>query len=97
MDLEDFERMLPEFDVLYLNRLQREIHRRRENSPFYMFKLSEEHLSVMKEDAIILNPGPRLEEMYFTLEDPRIKFWDQVRNGLYIRMAILRHIFGCNV
>lgn len=95
--LAEFEAMLPDLDVLYLNRVQTERRKHgKEHSTSY-FRLGERHLSVMKADAIILNPGPRLEEMPEHLTDPRIMFWDQVRNGLYIRMAILRHIFGCNV
>jgi aspartate carbamoyltransferase catalytic subunit len=93
--LSEFEAMLPDFDVLYLNRVQTE---RRIHGPqchASCFNLSQEHLDVMKKDAVILNPGPRKEEMSAKLEDHRIKFWDQVANGLYIRMAILRHIFGC--
>ena len=93
--LSEFEAMLPDLDVLYLNRVQTE---RRVHGPqchASYFKLSEEHLSVMKKDAIILNPGPRRDEMPAKLVDSRIKFWDQVKNGLYVRMALLRHIFGC--
>ena len=92
--LSKFEEMLPDLNVLYLNRIQKERHD--DSFPISMFQLSEEHLAVMKPDAIILNPGPRMNEMPYCITDSRIKFWDQVRNGLYIRMAILRHFFGSN-
>jgi len=90
--LKDFERMLPELHVLYLNRIQKERH---EIVPENTFVLSEEHLASMREDAIILNPGPRREELPdHALSDPRVKFWEQVKNGLYIRMALLRHLLS---
>ena len=93
--LAEFEAMLTDLDVLYLNRVQRERHN--DNAAILpSFRLSDYLLSTMKEDAVILNPGPRQEEMPEYLTDSRIMFWDQIRNGLYIRMAILRHIFGCN-
>ena len=94
LSLKDFEEMLPELHVLYLNRVQRERH---ENVPENTFVLSEKHLNSMREDAIILNPGPRKEELPdHALNDPRVKFWEQVKNGLYIRMALLSHILKEN-
>jgi len=90
LSLKDFEEILPELHVLYLNRVQRERH---EIVPKNTFVLSEKHLNSMREDAIILNPGPRREELPdHALNDSRVKFWDQVRNGLCIRMALLHHI-----
>ena len=45
----------------------------------------------MKKDTIVLNPGPRMEEMPI-IDDSRIKYFEQAKNGLYVRMALLQDI-----
>ena len=93
-DIERFEEMMPQFDVLYLNRVQQERHS--DVSGPSTFSLSRKHLRILKPDCLILNPGPRREEMPADIKDPRIKMLEQVENGLYVRMALLRHIFSQN-
>jgi aspartate carbamoyltransferase catalytic subunit len=48
----------------------------------------------MKKDAIILDPLPRVNEIDPEVDnDPRAVYFDQVRNGLYIRMALLEYLY----
>lgn len=79
--------VLPEVKCLYLNRVQRE---RSSSSLSCNFSLSQDHLDRMGPESVVLNPGPRLEELPDELVDaPRVKMWEQARNGLYLRMALL--------
>lgn len=49
-----------------------------------------ETLAKMREDAIILHPLPRVGEIAFGVDaDPRARYFDQARNGLPVRMALL--------
>jgi aspartate carbamoyltransferase catalytic subunit len=81
-------------DVVYLNRIQTE--RWQETCQFNPFVLTEDHLAKLKNMAIVLNPGPRREELPVKFSNgSKIRFWQQVENGQYIRMAILRRIL-CN-
>jgi len=97
-DIEEFERLMPQFDVLYLNRVQNERHSERgkavdpENDDPPTFVLDRRRLGLLRQDCVILNPGPRRGELP-DLIDSRIKFWEQIENGFYIRMALLRHVF----
>lgn len=93
-DISEFLKLSGQIDVLYMNRVQCERHEVGiPNQSGSTFVLDRNMLRNFKEDCLILNPGPRKEEMPF-LEDNRIKMWEQVESGFYIRMALLRHIFG---
>jgi aspartate carbamoyltransferase catalytic subunit len=80
-------------DVLYLNRYQKERHIG--NLASNPFVLTPFVLDLLNKDAIILNPGPRQDEMPSNVDqDPRCKYWEQMKNGLYMRMAVLDWIFS---
>jgi aspartate carbamoyltransferase catalytic subunit len=84
--------VIPELDVIYLNRVQNE---RRATSFQSYFILNDECVKRMKNDCIVLNPGPRQEELPDQYDRfPFNKIWEQVELGLYVRMAILRHIIS---
>ena len=49
----------------------------------------------MKTDAIIMDPLPRVNEIELAVDDdPRAIYFQQVRNGLYTRMALLEYVFA---
>lgn len=88
---EELEELLPTLDVLYTNRVQEERKLQVSAPKFFMTR---EHLAAMKPNAIVMNPGPRREELHRLLDDdPKIVFFEQARNGLYARMALLLHTF----
>jgi aspartate carbamoyltransferase catalytic subunit len=95
-----FEERLPELDVLYLNRIQSERWTecpRVNGAAFKPFVFRKDHLSRMKKSAIVLNPGPRREELPDSVIDLEgVKFWKQVRNGLYLRMALIHGTLHLN-
>ncbi len=81
-----------DLDVLYLNRIQAE--RWAEGSAPEPFILTEDHLDALPKTCIVMNPGPRREELPAELDsDPRIVYFEQARNGLYARMALLEYLF----
>ena len=75
---------LPKSDVYYLTRVQKE--RGSKGS----YQLTKEHVEQMPEDCIVMHPFPRNNEIpkWFD-DDPRAKYFEQMKNGLYMRMAIL--------
>jgi aspartate carbamoyltransferase catalytic subunit len=78
----------PESDVYYLTRVQRE----RGSKGSYSMK--KEHIHHIPENAIVMHPFPRNEEIPTWFDkDPRAKYFEQMKNGLYVRMAILSYFF----
>lgn len=89
---EDLEAALPELDVLYMTRIQRErfddpaVYERLKDS----YVLTEEKLKVAKSDLAILHPLPRVNEISVKVDnDPRACYFRQVAYGKYIRMALI--------
>lgn len=96
MDESIIEKELETVDVLYMTRPQKE---RWENGgklpsfPPSKFVLTKELVYKMKADAIIMHPLPRNEEIHPDVdENYRAKYWQQVKNGLYVRMALLSYM-----
>ena len=92
-EVETMEEVMPELDVLYMTRVQRE---RFFNEADYVrlkdsYILTPEKLRTAKEDLRILHPLPRVNEISTTVDDdPRAVYFDQVRNGRYVRMALIK-------
>lgn len=83
-----FIELLPDLDILYLNRIQRE----RWNSSSSIFKLTTENSKILKKNCMIMNPGPRQEELLPKFDNIcNNLYWKCVENGLYLRMALLKH------
>jgi aspartate carbamoyltransferase catalytic subunit len=95
--LNGWENALGIVDVLYMTRVQKE-----------RFKLIEDYQKVkddfiltldlvqqMKKDAVIMHPLPRVNEITPDIDDdPRAHYFQQVKNGLFVRMALLNHIYS---
>ncbi|KAI0504678.1 hypothetical protein KFK09_015630 [Dendrobium nobile] len=81
-------------DVIYQTRIQRE--RFGERIDLYeaargKYIVDKEVLSVMPRHAVVMHPLPRLDEITLEVDsDPRAAYFRQVKNGLYIRMALLK-------
>lgn len=95
----DFEKIVPEADAIYMTRIQDEWDKtagesRKIDISKYSFKA--EHLKLLKPDAVIMHPLPRRQEIAVEVDhDPRAVYWRQVRNGMWIRVALLANIFDC--
>ena len=88
----DLESVMPELDILYMTRVQRE---RFFNEEDYLrlkdsYILTPEKLRTAKSDLCILHPLPRVNEISLAVDkDPRACYFKQVRYGRYIRMALI--------
>jgi len=83
-----FHASLERADVVYWTRVQEE--RGGVNSDLDL-TIGPEEMKLMKEDAILLHPLPRVGEISQLVDDdPRAKYFEQVENGLYVRMQLLR-------
>ncbi|MBQ2996391.1 MAG: aspartate carbamoyltransferase [Oscillibacter sp.] len=94
------EEALPQLDVLYMTRVQKE---RFFNEEDYIrlkdsYILTPEKLVNAKSDLSILHPLPRVNEISVAVDqDPRAAYWRQVKNGKFIRMALILKLLGIEV
>ena len=92
IETDDLEAAMPELDILYMTRVQRE---RFFNEQDYLrlkdsYILTPDKLENAKDDLSILHPLPRVNEISVAVDDdPRAKYFEQVLNGKYIRMALI--------
>jgi aspartate carbamoyltransferase catalytic subunit len=90
----DLDSVLPEVDVVYQTRIQKErfgsaIEEYRRVSGVYV--MDSVAMDRLRPDAILMHPLPRVGEISPEVDaDPRAAYFRQARNGLYIRMALLR-------
>ena len=88
----DLEAVMPELDVLYMTRVQRE---RFFNEEDYLrlkdsYILTPEKLAGAKQELAILHPLPRVNEISTEIDaDPRACYFRQARNGKFVRMALI--------
>ncbi|MBR2531463.1 MAG: aspartate carbamoyltransferase [Lachnospiraceae bacterium] len=88
----DLEDAIPQLDILYMTRVQRE---RFFNEEDYLrlkdsYILDPKKLVNAKEDLCIMHPLPRVNEISVAIdEDPRACYFKQVLNGKYMRMALM--------
>ena len=96
----DLESVMPELDVLYMTRVQRE---RFFNEDEYVrlkdsYILTPEKLKTAKESLSILHPLPRVNEISVAIDDdPRACYFKQALNGKYMRMALILKLLGVEV
>lgn len=93
----DFEKIIPDVDAIYMTRIQDEWDHDNESSLIdtSRFYFTKEHLNILKKDAVIMHPLPRRKEIDVAVDsDPRAVYWRQVRNGMWIRSALILSIFG---
>ena len=99
-EVETMEEVMPELDILYMTRVQKE---RFFNEEDYLrlkdsYILTPEKLENAKADLSILHPLPRVNEITVAVDkDPRAAYWRQVKNGKYIRMALILKLLGIQV
>jgi aspartate carbamoyltransferase catalytic subunit len=91
-ETDSLDAVMPELDVLYMTRVQKE---RFFNEADYIrlkdtYVLTPEKLAPAKADLTILHPLPRVNEISVAVDDdPRAAYFRQVRNGKFIRMALI--------
>ena len=96
-EVRSLEEAIPELDVLYMTRVQRE---RFFNEEDYIrlkdsFILRRKMLNTAKEDMIVMHPLPRVNEISTDVDDdPRAAYFFQALMGKYIRMALILFLLG---
>jgi len=93
----DLEAVLPETDVLYVTRVQKE---RFEDPAAYeavkgAYVITPETMAKAKENMVLMHPFPRVGEISMDVDaDPRAAYFRQMEYGLYVRMALLALVLG---
>ncbi|MDO5737946.1 MAG: aspartate carbamoyltransferase [Eubacteriales bacterium] len=91
-EVHSLEEAIPKLDILYMTRVQKE---RFFNEADYIrlkdsYILSPEKLRQAKDDLSIMHPLPRVNEISTAIDsDPRAAYFRQVKNGKFIRMALI--------
>ncbi len=84
-------------DVLYVTRVQKErfndLSQYEEVKNFY--EITPELMGQAKDEMVVMHPLPRVGEIHYSVDDdPRAAYFRQVRNGMFIRMALLAAVLG---
>lgn len=96
----DFESVIPELDILYMTRVQKE---RFFNEEDYLrlkdaYILTPDKLAKAKSDLKILHPLPRVNEISVAIDnDPRACYFKQVYYGKIVRMSLILKLLEVNV
>ena len=91
------EESMSELDILYMTRVQKE---RFFNEEDYIrlknsYILTKEKMGLAKPDMAVLHPLPRVNEIALDVDDdPRAAYFEQVQNGVYVRMALIMTLLG---
>lgn len=96
-ETDDFESIMPHVDAIYMTRIQNEYATdpTSEAETFPDFHFKAEHLQKIHAHCAILHPLPRRYEIDIAVDkDPRAAYWRQERCGMWIRAALIAHIFG---
>lgn len=97
VEVTDIKEALGRLDVLYMTRVQRE---RFFNEEDYIrlkdcYILDAEKMKLAKEDMMVLHPLPRVNEIAVEVDDdPRALYFEQAKNGMYVRMALIMSLLG---
>ncbi len=96
-ETEELDGALPELDVLYMTRIQRE--RFSDPEEYERLKdsyiLTADKLDCAKENLCIMHPLPRVNEISVKVDDdPRACYFKQAKNGMYMRMALILKLLG---
>ena len=84
--------ILNQCNVLYMTRIQKErfLDEAEYNRVRYVYCIDRETLSRARSDMIVMHPLPRVREIHPDVDsDPRAAYFRQMKNGLYVRMALL--------
>ena len=97
LETRSLEQALPELDILYMTRVQRE---RFFNEEDYIrlknsYVLTKSMLDLARPDMAVLHPLPRVNEITLDVDDdPRAAYFEQAQNGVYMRMALIMTLLG---
>ncbi|KAM6965094.1 multifunctional protein CAD [Aplochiton taeniatus] len=96
-EFDSIEEALPETDVLYMTRIQKERFSSEQEyeACFGQFILTPHIMTGAKMKMVVMHPMPRVNEISAEVDtDPRAAYFRQAENGMYIRMALLATVLG---
>ncbi len=98
-EVEKLEDVMPELDILYMTRVQKERFFSEDEylrmKDFYI--LDKAKMELAKPDMYILHPLPRVNEISVEVDDdPRAAYFKQAQYGVYVRMALILTLLGLN-
>lgn len=99
-EVRKLEDVIGDLDVLYMTRVQKE---RFFNEEDYVrlkdsYILTAKKMRAAREDMIVLHPLPRVNEISPEVDsDPRSMYFIQVKNGMYVRMALIMKLLGLSL
>ena len=99
-EVRSLDEVMGELDVLYMTRVQQE---RFFNEADYLrlrdtYILTPEKMKNAKDDCIVMHPLPRVNEISVKVdEDPRACYFKQVKNGKFMRMALILKLLEVEV
>lgn len=96
---DSMEDVLRNVDVLYVTRIQKErftdSFEYNELTKTYNYRITKDNIEMMKPSAIVMHPLPRNDEISPDVDDnPRCVYFNQMKNGVYVRMALLNIILN---
>ena len=97
LETQDLEAVLPEVDVVYMTRIQKERFTDPDayNAVKGVYRIDKQAMASMRKYAILMHPLPRVDEIAPVVDDDeRAAYFRQARNGLHIRMALLDRLLG---
>ena len=97
VEVENLEQAMPELDILYMTRVQRERFFSEDEylrmKDFYI--LDEDKMALGKPDMYVLHPLPRVNEIATDVDESRHAYYfEQAGNGVFTRMAIIAYLLG---
>ena len=99
-EVERLEDAMPELDILYMTRVQKERFFNEEDyirlKDFYI--LTKDKMDLAKQDMLVLHPLPRVNEISVEVDDdPRAAYFRQAQYGVYVRMALILTLLDIHV
>ncbi len=96
-EVERLEDAMPDLDILYMTRVQKERFFNEEDyvrlKNFYI--LTKAKMDLAKDDMLVLHPLPRVNEISVEVDDdPRAAYFRQAQYGVYVRMALILTLLG---
>lgn len=99
IEVESLEEAIPQLDILYMTRVQRERFFSEDEylrmKDFYVLDTAK--MALAKDNIYVLHPLPRVNEISVEVDDdPRAAYFKQVQYGVYVRMALIMTLLGLN-
>ena len=99
IEVESLEEAIPQLDILYMTRVQRERFFSEDEylrmKDFYVLDIAK--MALAKDNMYVLHPLPRVNEISVEVDDdPRAAYFKQVQYGVYVRMALIMTLLGLN-